>query len=77
MTLLKLRAARLGTEEVCAVDSTSRSAWGESLPDIQYGKSKIFLFILSQKTGGGNNDKKTLTLSGLFHEEKLELNKSL
>lgn len=40
MTLLKLRAARLGTEELCAVDSTSRSAWGESLPDIRYGKSK-------------------------------------
>ena len=40
MTLLKLRAARLGAEELCAVDSTSRSAWGESLPDIRYGKSK-------------------------------------
>lgn len=40
MTLLKLRAARLTTEELCAVDSTSRSAWGESLPDICYGKSK-------------------------------------
>ena len=40
MTLLKLRAARLGTEELCAVDSTSRSAWGESLPDVRYGKSK-------------------------------------
>lgn len=40
MTLLKLRTARLGTEELCAVDSTSRSAWGDSLPDIRYGKSK-------------------------------------
>lgn len=40
MDLLKLRAARLGAEELCAVDSTSRSAWGYSLPDIRYGKSK-------------------------------------
>lgn len=40
MTLLRLRAARLGSEELCAVDSTSRSAWGNSLPDIRYGKNK-------------------------------------
>ena len=40
MALLKLRAARLGAQELCAVDSTSRSAWGESLPDIRYGKNK-------------------------------------
>ena len=40
MNLLKLRAARLGNEELCAVDSTSRSAWGDSLPDIRYGKNK-------------------------------------
>ena len=40
MTLLKLRAERLGAEELCAVDSTSRSAWGSRLPDIRYGKSK-------------------------------------
>lgn len=40
MTILKLRASRLGAEELCAVDSTGRSAWGECLPDIRYGKSK-------------------------------------
>ena len=40
MTLLKLRAARLRSEELCAVDSTSRSAWGDNLPDIRYGKNK-------------------------------------
>ena len=40
MNLLKLRAKRLGAEELCAVDSTSRSAWGSGLPDIRYGKSK-------------------------------------
>lgn len=40
MTLLKLRAARLKAEELCAVDSTSRSAWGSSLPDIRFGKNK-------------------------------------
>ena len=38
--LLKLRAGRLSSEELCAVDSTSRSAWGEGLPDIHYGRSK-------------------------------------
>ena len=40
ISLLKLRAARLGAEELCAVDSTSRSAWGDGLADIRYGKSK-------------------------------------
>ncbi|MGN1232943.1 MAG: transposase, partial [Candidatus Cryptobacteroides sp.] len=40
MNFLKLRAARLGDEELCAVDSTSRSAWGDSLADIRYGKNK-------------------------------------
>ena len=40
ISLLKLRAAKLGSQELCAVDSTSRSAWGEGLPDIRYGKNK-------------------------------------
>ena len=40
MDLFRLRAKRLGKDELCAVDSTSRSAWGDSLPDIRYGKSK-------------------------------------
>lgn len=40
MDLLKLRVARLGAEDLCAVDSTSRSAWCDSLADIRYGKSK-------------------------------------
>ena len=40
ISLLKLRAARLGVEELCAVDSTSRSAWGDGLADIRYGKNK-------------------------------------
>ena len=40
ISLLKLRAARLGAEELCAVDSTSRSAWGDGLADIHYGKNK-------------------------------------
>ena len=38
--LLKLRATRLSSEELCAVDSTSRSAWGSGLSDIRYGKNK-------------------------------------
>ena len=40
MKLLRLRAARLKDHELCAVDSTSRSAWGEKLTDIHYGKNK-------------------------------------
>ena len=43
MDLLKLRAARLKNNELCAVDSTSRSAWGDSLSDIRYGKNKDHL----------------------------------
>jgi hypothetical protein len=40
MDLLKLRAARLGKDELCAVDSTSRSAYGWSLSDVRWGKNK-------------------------------------
>ena len=40
MDLLRYRAARLKDNELCAVDSTSRSAWGDSLADICYGKNK-------------------------------------
>ena len=40
MDLLRLRAARLGKDELCAVDSTSRSAYGDSLADIRWGKNR-------------------------------------
>jgi transposase len=40
MDLLKLRAARLDAGELCAVDSTSRSAYGNSLAEIRWGKNK-------------------------------------
>jgi len=40
MDLLRHRAARLGKDELCAVDSTSRSAYGGSLADIHWGKNK-------------------------------------
>ena len=40
MDLLKRRAARLAKDELCAVDSTSRSAYGGSLADIHWGKNK-------------------------------------
>ena len=39
MDLLRLRAARLGKDELCAVDSTSRSAHGWCLADIRWGKN--------------------------------------
>ena len=41
--LLELRAARLDEEEILAVDSTSRSAWGDNLADIHWGKNKDHL----------------------------------
>jgi transposase len=40
MNLLRLRAARLGEHEFCSVDSTTRSAYGNSLVDIKWGKNK-------------------------------------
>jgi hypothetical protein len=41
--LIRLRAARLQKDELCAVDSTSRSAYGGSLADIHWGKNKDHL----------------------------------
>lgn len=38
--LLSLRASRMDRGELCAVDSTSRSAWGDTLADIRWGKNK-------------------------------------
>lgn len=40
MELIKLRMNRLADGEVCAVDSTTRAAYGTSLVDIKWGKSK-------------------------------------
>ncbi len=38
--LFRLRAKRLGKNPLCAVDSTSRSAYGRSLSEVRRGKSK-------------------------------------
>ena len=38
--LLKLRARRLEKDELCAVDSTTRSAYGNTLADIRWGRNK-------------------------------------
>jgi hypothetical protein len=43
MGFLKLRAARVGMDELCAVDSTTRSAYGDSLADIRWGNNKDHL----------------------------------
>jgi len=43
MDLLRLRAAKMAKDELCAVDSTSRSAYGDSLADIHWGKNKELL----------------------------------
>lgn len=40
MELFRLRAGRLEKDELCAVDSTSRSAHGDSLADIKWGRNK-------------------------------------
>ena len=43
MDLFRYRAQRLGKDELCAVDSTSRSAYGSSLADIHWGRNKEHL----------------------------------
>jgi hypothetical protein len=43
MELFKLRAARVGKNDLCAVDTTTRSAYGDSLADIFPGKNKEHL----------------------------------
>ena len=40
LALFRCRASRLGKDELCAVDSTTRSAYGDSLADIKWGKNK-------------------------------------
>jgi transposase len=40
MNLIALRSSRLDKNEFCAIDSTSRSAYGNSLADIHWGKNK-------------------------------------
>lgn len=40
MNLFRLRAARTKDGDLCAVDSTTRSAYGNSLADIKWGKNK-------------------------------------
>jgi hypothetical protein len=40
MDLFRLRAARTKDGDLCAVDSTTRSAYGSSLADIKWGKNK-------------------------------------
>ncbi len=40
MSLLSLRAMRMGKNELCAADSTSRSAYGDSLTDTKWGLNK-------------------------------------
>ena len=43
LELLKLRAGRLGKDELCAVDSTTRSAYGDRLAGIKPGRNKEHL----------------------------------
>jgi len=40
MELFRLRASRLEKGELCAVDSTSRSAYGDTLADVKWGRNK-------------------------------------
>ena len=46
MNLFKYRADRLGKNELCAVDSTTRSAYGSSLADIKWGRNKEHVPLL-------------------------------
>lgn len=43
MDLFRCRAARMGREELCAVDTTSISTYGFNLVDIRWGKNKEHL----------------------------------
>jgi transposase len=43
MDLFRCRAARLGKDELCAVDSTSMSTYGFNLVDIRWGRNKEHL----------------------------------
>ena len=43
MNLFRLRAERVEDGDLCAVDSTSRSAYGHFLADIRWGKNKEHL----------------------------------
>lgn len=43
MDLFRLRAARTNDGDLCAVDSTTRSAYGDSLADVKWGKNKEHL----------------------------------
>lgn len=43
MDLFRLRAARVGKDELCAVDSTSISTYGFNLVDIRWGRNKEHL----------------------------------
>ena len=45
VALLRLRAARLKKGPLCAIDSTCRSAWGDSLTDMRCGKNKDHLLL--------------------------------
>ena len=40
MAFMRLRGRRLKKQSLCAVDSTSRCAYGDSLADVRYGKNK-------------------------------------
>lgn len=40
MKFFRKRAASVGKDELCAVDSTSSSAYGDTLADIRWGKNK-------------------------------------
>ena len=40
MDLFKMRAARMGKDELCGVDSTSISSYGFNIADIRWGKNK-------------------------------------
>ena len=52
MALFSLRAARLGDNAVCAVDSTTRSAYGDSLADVKWGKNKEGIKLPDIRSGG-------------------------
>ena len=49
MDMFRCRAARVGKDELCAVDSTSISTYGFNLVDIRWGRNKEHLPLRLEK----------------------------
>jgi len=56
MDIFRCRAARLGKDDLCAVDSTSMSTYGFNLVDIRWGRNKEHLPLRQTVRYADKND---------------------